>query len=109
MRVCSAEASNALIGRMPQRPVRSPSQKAVLSRPRGEMTPSPVITARRRVEAMVLILVRARPTGGSGWTLGGDLCQSQQVFQLAAEHKVMVAEKLLRPRLVEVGEEDLGL
>src|SRR5947209_10906221 len=58
--------------------------------------------------------------GSPSWTIplfawrpvraaGQDLCQTQHVFQLAAEHEIPLAKKLLRARLVKMREEDLRL
>ena len=41
--------------------------------------------------------------------LSDSLRQPEQVLQLAGEDEIAVPEHLLRARLVEVGEEDLGL
>src|SRR6266542_3658487 len=76
----------------------------------------PLITVRRE-DATILHLHGALSTlaCASGWCsvirsavrLGSG--QPQEMLQLAAEHEVVLAEELLRTRLVKMGKKDLGL
>src|SRR5437660_10613195 len=102
MRVVSPLASNPEMGLMPERPWLRLSQKAAAPRPIDEVTPMPVSTTRRQVTAMGhLSLVRACRFRA----LGEHFRQSQHMLQLAAKNEVVIAENVLRARLVGMREQ----
>src|SRR5262249_45260861 len=126
MRVGRAEASKWLMGLTPPRPARRASQKAARPSPTGVRTPIPVSTVRRVAEAMArprrvhrAALRACAVSRGSFHRRRGRLAllvlflppdePAQQPLELAGEYEVLVAEHLLRPRLIQVGEEDFRL
>src|SRR5262249_38531422 len=97
------------MARIPLRPCRKPSQTDAAFCPRALSVPMPLITVRRE-DAAMLHLHRALSTlaCASGWCCLGPR-QTKEMLQLAAKDEVVLAEDLLRTRLVKMGKEDLGL
>src|SRR5439155_3085381 len=90
---------------MPLWPRAIPSQNVAAFNPSGLTTPIPVSTTRLDEEDMGT----PRRKSGTFRAVGQDLCQSQQVLQLAAKNEIVIPEQLLRARLVEMGEDNLPL
>src|SRR5262245_57971146 len=119
MRTGNPEVSKERMTRTPERPCWKPSQTDLVSFPRAQSAPIPLMTTRREDEAMMPPYGKdsdgarsgcRRPAAAGVAVLAlGQHRQAQQVLQLSAEDEVVLAEERLRPRLVEVGEEDLGL